>query len=234
MESTQSLLAQIASTRKAAQRNLSEVPLATRAGIEMRKRQAIEELPGLFAKLQKTVVPARLVGLVATGDPEKVGAIAELLVGNGGVVLDAAALYTDLAKKVEPSYNRERRFLQNQFAGIVARAQEIANEVAFDGLTFEFNEDSCPTFEQSVAHIRKIVRGGAGDRLNLAYLARQAATQIVERELAAEKLPALVTRTIPGELPVLRSLFARSVVFEVPADFEVTKDSVLNVLRTAT
>lgn len=233
--STKSLLEQIESAQRAAAVDLNAVPRAVRAGTEMAKNQATQELPRLLGKLQQDTVPRRLIGIVAAGDPLKLTEVALFLEENGGVVLDAGALYGAVADHIETSYNQgERLFRTNQFMGMTLKLEELAAPLGYSGVQCEYSEAHCPTTRDTAAHVRLLVRStGGGDKLQLAFLARAATQAVVDRSLDEGSLPTLIVDAAPEEVSALRSLCARSVEFEFTAEFQVTKESIIEIARSA-
>lgn len=228
-----SLLQQIKETEEHTRIEVSGVPYAMRSGWEMRKNQAIEALPGLMADLRKVTVPQRLVGIIASGDPKVVAEVAEFLASGGGVSVDAAGLYKQIAEKIEPTYSTDRFFRTNQFMGVGIFCQKVSESFGYNGVDLDYLEAFCHTFDDSVAHIRDLIKKSVGDRLLVGYLTAEITKTVAEKSLDAERLPVVVTGSIDSERPGLRSLFARTAEFTFPADFVVTREALLEILKSA-
>lgn len=223
METIRSLLDQIEITKRNANVNLAKVAFAMRAGFSMRKTQAKEELPRLYRRLEANVVPAKLVGLVATGDAGVVEKVAAFVDANGGVVLDASRLYQRIADRIEPSFGPKRHFADNQFMGLKQEAEKISEEVAGPVVAFEFKALYLKTRADTIAHVRRTIRGTMTDTLNVAVLTRSVTDQVVSKNLAdEEKLPVVLVGALPEERPALRAIFSKMIEFDFPADFDVS------------
>lgn len=236
METIRSLLDQIASTKKAAGASLGSVDFRMRQGFAMRKTQAKEELPRLYKRLQDSLVPSKLVCVVATGDTEVGAKVAEFVAANGGIALDAAAMYERIAARIEPSFGPRRHYAENQFMGTKLEAEKISDEVEGPVVQFKFKTAYTKTPAEVVAHVRDLIRGSMADVLNASYLSRAAMDQVVTKDLADEsdRLPVVLTGTLPQERAALRRLFAKSIEFEFPTDFPVAGDKIVAVFKQAT
>jgi hypothetical protein len=139
-----------------------------------------------------------------------------------------------LAKIVEPTYNGERLFMSNQHTGVSLKCEELAKELNLSRINLEFAEAYCNTFEESEAHIRKLVRATCADRLNVALLINQVVERVISAQLDDSKLPVIVLNAKEDEHPALRALFSKSCVHEFAASDEApSRESIVSILKTA-
>lgn len=225
-------IADVVATRAVAATNLEEVPYVVRPGRSIAKLQAQNDLPGLEAELLGRTVPGRLVGVFAVGDPAKIATVAAFLEENGGIILDAGKLYADLAEYVEPSYGEDRVFRTTQYMRLTSAFRQQAAEVGLTKTEMpSYTETTCETQARTAEHGRNLIRAAAGDEVNLAVLKRAVVNAVVDRELAAKRIPVLVLNATAAEQAGLSPLFSKALEFDFQPTFEVDKESVVKIFK---
>jgi hypothetical protein len=235
MREIRDIIKDIRETEKLAVTKLDEVDYKYRGGMGVAIRNACEKLPKLLEEFKNSTIPHRLIAVFATGDETAISKVAEILTSNGGMVLDANAMYKKIADAVEPSYYKGREFGTTQFGRLSDTLREIMAMV-------ELNEMPSPTFSSqlccdtkaTVNHIRKLVRACAQDALSMAYLKKMLSEELISKALEAKVIPILVTDvSSPEEKALINILFSRSTSVEFSKDFQVTKNSVVKLFKSS-
>lgn len=225
------VIAELAQAHQDSVINLEDVPYDVRPGRAMAKQRAEEAAPLLEAELVSKTVPSRLVGVYASGDAAKITEAAAFLVENGGIVVDASKFYNEIAEYIEPSYG-DRVFRTTQYLRLTSALRSAVADIGLDKKTEPvYAETICETQAQTVDHVRNLIRNVSGDEINLALLKKAIIDAVVERELTAKRIPALVLNATTPEQAGLSPLFSKTLEFNFKFDFEVTKDTVIKIFK---
>lgn len=236
MRKVKEVLAELAETTKRAETVLEEVPYKVRAGFAAAVEEAKTRLPALRSELLALTVPSRLAGVFAEGDSEAVVKTATFLRSSaaGGIVLDAEKLYREFVDVIEPSFGSDRIFRVTQYGLLMS---EYSNKVAdlFGPAVGrhrpEYIEETCRGYEETLTHVRRVVRDGVGDELNLRALQVAVLDEVLAGDMDARRIPVLVLGATDDEKPGLAQLFTKSTTHQFEAGFEPTKDSVLSIFK---
>ncbi len=232
MSKIETIVADYESVLALSRKNVEDVPFNVRAGWGGRIQDAQQALPGLRAELLKSTIPDRLVGVFASGDAAKVALAVTCISENGGIVLDAGKLYTDLALDLELSYGQDREFRTSQFGLLMQEYATLARHYGYDTASaLTFRGKVCSTVQASAAHIRTLVRGAIKDELNIQALKDVVLDTVVKHNLVGAQVPVLVVNAPAEEQAVLASFFCRSSTYEFDATFEVTQPALLKVFK---
>jgi hypothetical protein len=230
----EALLARYKAAKTAANVNIEEVPVKVRPGHLVAKRTAEDELPGLFTAVKAAVIPSRLAGVFASGDPVAVEAMADLLRKNGDVVLDAGAFYNDLGAFAEAAMgnSRSREFNTVCFSRMMSSIRDSAQSfgIRLDGNP-EYEEAICRDTAAVVAHVRQLVRGKYDDVFAVTTLSNAIVDAVVNGNLTDKRIPVLVLNASEEEQPAISQLFSRARAHEFEPGFEATPESVANIFR---
>lgn len=211
--------------------NLEDVPRQVRPSRSMSKQRAQEAIPGLVAEVVTATVPARLVGVFASGDADAVAAASAFLQENGGIVLDAAKLYRGITEYIEPSYG-DRVFRTTQYVRLTSALREVGDTLGLKLQAMpDYVEKICPTAADTEAHSRNLIRAALGDEVNLQSLRRAIVDAVVERDITSKRVPVLVLNADEGERAGLSPLFSKVGEYVFEPGFVAEKDAVISIFK---
>jgi len=224
----------IVELRKIINKEMESVPYGLRPSVSIAKAQAASQLDGLIEDVKSKTIPFSLVGLIATGDEQSIDSVAKFLTDNGGIVIDVAALYKQIASLVEPSYSIERIFCTTQYHLLVQGITVVATDLGYLEIEApKFQEILCKTPTDTLNHIRNTLRDcGAGDQANKDLLTKQIIDAIIAGKIVSKQIPVLVMGVSSvEERAALSSLFGRITEFEFPPDFTPDVKNVTALFR---
>ena len=217
-------------------REIESIPMGHRGGWACALVQANERLPILTKEIQNMVVPWRLVALFAFGDSKAISRTSEFLKQNEGVVVDASSLYTKIAERIEPSFDRHRWWGTVQYD---IMCQELFKKASQLGYLFvdkapAISEGACNTFEEVVDKVRQDIRNsGLGDPVMRQILTEEIVAQVIERGIEADQIPVIVTGVgSTAEKAALSTLFGVTFQRNFSSNFKVNKNNVLSLFNT--
>jgi hypothetical protein len=228
------IVKQIESCNQTLELEIESIPWGHRPSVHIAKRKAEEKLVELKRDLKDVVIPGSLISVFATGDDQAVAATAELLLANGGVVLNGGKMYNDIVGTIEPSYGAERMFCTTQYGLLVKAISEMAQEFEYEEISPPpFREKMCKTRQDTFNHVVSILREcNVGPQLNKDFLTRQTLNDIIKGRIDSKLIPVLVVEPVTGlEGSLLHSLFSKSIDFEFPVGFEPTAKKVTAIFK---
>jgi len=214
---------------------VEDVNVKYRAGHGIRVRQAQDELPDLHTALSEVTIPSRLVGVFAEGDAAAI-AMASTVVKDGGVVVDAAALWRAVAAPVEASMGPQRQWSPVQWRLMMQGVAEEARKQGFTDMAPLPLENEVAT--DSEADIAAYVAGLVAASPDIADLqlrtVRSAILEaVIDGDLTAPAVPVLVVGATPSETASLRRLFARATIHSFPPGADVFRAALVEILKAA-
>lgn len=227
------LVEDIAAAKAAATEDLSGWDHRTAAGAHLRKSMAQDELRTLTSAY-RTAIQNFFVRVFVSGP--RAEAFAASAAKEGAIVVDGNDLYKLLAKGVFESQDpADRKFGPFQFQRLVMEMSYYGaaqNYRSFMSPNLETNDldTQTPTFDDLVAKVRRAVRGPNKDELNRLHLEKQIVTQALDRGVASNVIPVIITGLTAEETQEMYlSLFGGTPAFDVVAD-EQTADA--DLLKT--
>jgi hypothetical protein len=235
MREIKEIIKEIRETEKIATTKLDEIDYRSRGGMGVAIRNACEHLPKLLEELKNTTIPHRLVAVFAKGDETVISKVSEFLLANGGLVMDANAMYRQVTDQVEPSYGPNRVFGTTQFHLLYDSLREIMGTVEQNELPApKFIDSICPNTRATINHVRRLVRAACQDNLSIAYLTKMLSNEIIKKALEAKQIPILVVDvSSPEEKVLINTLFAKATTYDFSKDFQVNKNSVIKLFKSS-
>lgn len=233
MKNLEKLNTELAEVEKTAQINPEELPPQTRGAWTTAIVEAKAKADGLRREY-RTMLLRNAVAIFVNGDKAKLVEFAKLADEEGAIVVDASALYTRLAKDVEPTVGDQRSWGIHQTHKLHLALQEVMHELGLTSMPMPSRGEMplVPTFDDTVAHIRTIVRGATGDDLNNLYI--QAV--VVRRALAIRYIgvmaPVLIVGALDDEQAALAKSFGKGEMkVVVVATDEINEDYMSKVIK---
>jgi predicted nucleic acid-binding protein len=233
MRTLKELNKELAEVEKTAAMNIEEIPASVRGGWTTSIEKAKTDLKALRAAYKKVLL-SNGVAIFLTGDSAKVTELAKLADEEGGIVVDANALYERLAKEVEQTISDQRSWGIHQVHKFHLALQEVMHEVGLSELPMP-SRDTMPlvkTFQDVVDHIRSVLRAAVGDQLNAIYIEAQAAKRAFEIRYIGVMTPVLIAGAKDGEFHQLSKSFGKgTATVNVLASDEVNKEFLGKALK---
>ncbi len=215
---------------------IEDVQVKFRAGHEIRRRQAQEDLVALHSALLEATVPSRLVAIFATG-PDAVVAAAGEVVKEGGIVLKADAIWRRIAAEVEPSFGPQRQWGSAQWHLMMQATAEIARELGYEAMTSlpMENEVVVDTAADVADYARTLVSASPDiSDFQIRYCRAEILGRVVTDDLGAATVPVVVIAAAPEEVTSLRRLFGRAILHVFSPDDVPDRESMAEIFRAAT
>lgn len=202
---------------EAATADLEGADPRTRPGREMAKREAKERLEGVRRTFQ-AALKRGLAAIFVDGEPDVVAEFTRLAQEEGPVVAAAAdALYRTIAEDVEAGMRSDRVFEPTQFARLQRQVGLVANDLDIGALpSLRFMDGAVLwTFEDVVAHARRLVRAAMGDQLNEQFLLKSVTGSALGIDYLQSVVPVVVTGATAEEREGLAAFFNQRTVHVV-------------------
>lgn len=228
----ETLLQQVHFFQQTANQDLTNADFRTRPGREAAKRDAEEALAGVLAEYEHELHRS-LAGLFVTGPTEAVNEFSRIAAEEGpAAVVDVSAMYVQIASRVEAVMRGDRIFEPSQFATMLLAMTEFANSLDLRMVpTPNYSGDvRLATFEDVVAHVRKVIRDKLGDSLNEVSLLRQATEQAISLGFAKDTFPVVLKNATPEEAEGMAGFFGGKTV-NVTVDEAVTTETVFDAFK---
>ncbi len=209
---------------------LIDVDWRVRAGHESAKLKAQRELPSLINRIKSATIPSRLVGVFGEfGNDEVLKNVTEMLVDNGGIVVDVNELFVKMAQRLEPSLGASRSFEPNQQAGLQAFVNKMTENLGIEKIRLNYAQGKVPTFDDLANHCRNILNNSNGWQLLPEYVSDQIVQKVTLGLLDQEKIPVLVINAPVDELGV-GHLFTRVTAHNFGSDL-ISSTELLTVFQ---
>ncbi len=230
--------AALRAAERVAGQSMDNVRLAVRAAVEVQVATAQREAGELRGRLTQQLSPQLLVGVFATpeSDDRAVAAAAAFLQTNGGVTLDAAELWAELAAAVDPVVTAERWLGVSAYSRLNLEVQELAGALGYTAPlpSLEYREAQVASLADLQVEIRQRVTQAYPD-LHRRRLLKRAVDQVVAMESCPPgKVPVLVVGAAAEERANLAGLFARGADATLPPEFEADAKSVPELFKKRT
>jgi hypothetical protein len=227
------IIKEIKETEKTAIIRLDEVPYKNRGGMGIAIRTACERLPVLLDELAKAVIPSRLTAVYATGDEAIVTKVADFMRKNGGIVLDGNELYRNICKDIEPTYDNMHTFSTTQHGIMLNGIREIARSLDYAELPAPtYKETICKTPQDTINHVRSLIRGSMGDTLSKKYLVKSLTDLVLKTATDVPRIPILVVDVpTPEEKANLSTLFTTNTDYKFSPDFIITSKTLSKIFK---
>jgi len=234
MSTLEKLFEDYEATAKTAAINIEEMPAATRGGWGSRVREAQDHLKEVRAEYKKTLLK-NAVAIFLEGDAAKIEAAVALARDNGGVVIDANALYERLAKPAEATLSEARQWGVAATHRLHLGIQEVMYETGLNEVTMPASElPYVATYQDVVAHVKHLIRNAVGDQLNRFYVEESLARAAIEIRYTGVTVPVLVVNAEPSEQATIAASFLKgNTSMKIEATDEVDKDFLSKLLREA-
>jgi hypothetical protein len=233
MKTLEKLSAELDETEKDAAIIVDELPPNVRGGWATKVTEAKEALPRLKAQYRATLL-RNAVAIFVNGDKAKVAAFAKLADEEGGIVVDASDLYTRLAKEVELTLGDQRSWGIHQVHKFHLALQEVMHDLGLNQLPMPSRGEMplVPTFDDTVAHIRHVLRDAVGDELNSLYIEEATAKRARAIRYIGVMAPVLIVGAQPDEQNVLAKSFSKGrAKVVVKAEDEINKEYLTETLK---
>jgi hypothetical protein len=226
------IIEELNEVKKGATQNLDDFPYAVRQSRAIMKEQYKTRLAEVQKEFESTILPHRLVGLFVDGVAEDVKRLSDFIKNKGGIVIDANILYNKLADEIEPSYYVHRTFDTTQYGLMVSKLGDIGTDLGYSVMQHPvYKEATCPTREDTVQHVKMLIRNAIGDDINLYFVKREILETVQREKLRAEQLVVLVYGANPQEKQKISYYFNRFVQFNIPENYQPTNKEVSAVLK---
>lgn len=234
MTTLEKLSEEYESVAKTAAMNLDDVPAATRGGWSTRVREAQDRLKDLRVEYRNALLKNG-VAIFLEGDAAKVGEFVQLVVdGNEGLVVDANTLYDRLAREVEVSLSDQRNWGVTQTYRLHQALQAVMFELGLSEMPMPSRDSMpiVPTYADTVAHVKSIVKGAVDNQLNRLYIINEALNAAIKIRYIGVMAPVLITNATAEEARELSQEFGKgTATVKVTAEDEVNKDFLSKTFR---
>lgn len=207
-------LKQYIETQEVAEKDLNGIPSATRPGWEGTKREAQQNLPGLFSKLERELEnETTVIGLA--GDVQSVKDFTDIADQRPDtIVVNRDALYATIAERVEPLLGGSKQFGPSQFNFMVKIFRGVVADL---GLTLRTSPQFKDVVVANDAHeltgiIRQSIEDSIGDALVVKFLRNEITKRAVEKKVSGEKVFVVV---VDGDPQTMGALGSKSIALKV-------------------
>jgi hypothetical protein len=230
LEKLDEKMAQLSTT---ANMKLEDIPSNVQGAWASAIRSAADELKEVRAKY-RSVLLRNAVAILVNGDEAKVGEFVALAKDEGGIVVDATALYARLAKSIEPSLSEQRTWGVQQTHMLHKLLQEVMTELNLTELPMPARslDTVVPTYQDVVNHCRKLIVDGVGNVLNALYLEEEVARRAFEIRYNGVMAPVLLVNAQADEASALAKSFGKGETAVLIANSdEINKDYLAKTLK---
>lgn len=228
----ETLLTQVNFFRATANQDLEYSDPRTRPAKEAAKRDAEEVLGGILAEYEHELRKG-LAAVFVNGPADAVDEFAAIAAEEGpAAVVDVSAIYVQMATDVEASMRCDRMFEPSQFSAMLRSMTKITDSLDLRMVpTPNYTGDvMLATFDEVVAHVRKLVRDKMGDSLNELALVRQVTGQALKMNYSRQVLPVVLKNATPEEIRDMNPLF-RGRTVSVAASGSNAKEGVFDAFN---
>lgn len=228
------LLEEIDRTTSTATIKLDEINPRARPGMEVAVREAKDHLEELKTKYGQ-LVQERALGIFVLGNAEGVFQFASIAEYEGDTItLESDSLYRELARSIEQAMGDTRVFGPDAMSHLVTNLRTMAFEMGIVTLPVpKFEEAHCSSFNDTIAHVKKLVRLAMGDDLNSIYLKKVLVEKALKIRYTGSVVPVVVISDSESEIAGLSPMFQKGTTVVNVADGDnVTKEYVLKVFSS--
>jgi hypothetical protein len=233
MSTLEKLDAEMASLKEKAEKKVEELPASVQGAWSTAVREAKDKLKAVRAQY-RSVLMRNAVAILLSGDQAKVAEFAALANEEGAIVVDATALYSRLAKGIEPTLSDQRTWGIHQSHMLHKLLQEVMTELDLTELPMPARAQDIivPTFNDVVAVVRKVIMEGVGGELNALYLESEVAKRAFEIRYIGVTAPVLLVNADANEATALAKSFGKGETsVTVNSDDEINKDYLSKVVK---
>lgn len=232
----ESMLEEIDSTAKTANRDLSGHDPRTVTGMISRQRQAKDELKQLISGYN-TLIRNSFVNVFVTGSRARDFAAAAD--EDGVIVVSGRQMYEEFANAVEPSMDpKTRQFTSTQVILLMQVMQRWMETNAIGSLAqprLSANEMDVAAkgFDDVVDRVRLAIESGNGTAMLGRDLEIRITKKALEKKAAAMIVPVIITGLTGSEIADFKTtLFSGRPSLEVEADEDSTDEQLIDVINT--
>jgi hypothetical protein len=207
-----------------------DVPMANRAGFQMRKNEAIEKMPKLRTSYSEALNKVSF-GLALVGS--EVDKFVELAVQEAEVVVvDGEALYSRLADPIWAGIGNSKNFGVDQYSATIHVLRDIGAELGLVSFpTPKWIESvSVHNKEELVKHLRSMIESSLGTEFVGMYVKKQICEAALTSYTDGKVVPILVKTAGVSVASLMSKLFMDNRWMTVQAT-NVTKESVLQTFE---
>lgn len=233
MTTLEKLDAKMADISTTANKKLEEIPASVQGAWSTAITNAKAELKATRAEYRQVLLH-NAVAILVGGDSAKVTEFVTLAKDEGGIVVDAAALYERLAQGVEPTLGDRRMWGIHQSHMLHKTLQEVMTELNLTELPMPARTPDVvvESHQDLVAHIRKLIVDGVGNELNALYVEEETAKRAFEIRYIGSTAPVLIVNAEAGEATALAKSFGKGEAsVTVNSDDEINKDFLVKTLK---
>ena len=217
--------------KETAERNLYEIPSATRAGWACRQQQAKDQLGPAMNALEDMLFPSYVQGLIL-GGPEVSGRRLDPKDVEPFLVVDAD-VYAPIARHQERTMGfNNPTFGVNQHINTGYALEKLAEE---EGVAWKnypgFREARGETPEQIEGIVRGLARQTVGDQIVTKRIKRETVRLLMAMAKPPARVQVVVRGIAPEEQPAVVAIFSKSAV-HFPSSKAITKDDITKAFNS--
>lgn len=216
-----------------ANKKLDEIPASVQGAWSSAIRSAKDELQGVRAEYRQVLL-SNAVAILVGGDSAKVTEFVALAKEEGGIVVDATALYERLAEGIEQTLSDQRQWGIHQSHMLHKLLQEVMTELNLTELPMPARTPDVvvPTLQDVVDHVRHLIVDGVGNELNALYLEEETAKRAFEIRYIGSTAPVILVNAQANEAAALAKSFGKGEAsVTINSDDEINKDYLAKTLK---
>lgn len=233
----ENILTEYKRAEEVSKRNLDTVSPSTRPAHEAAVRKAKSELPQLRVEYL-TAISKSAYGFFVDGDQAKVDKFVEIARENGAFLVDADAIFRELAKRVQPSLGGRKEFSVTQVSLLDYALRELVEATGYEGKLNRISISEVRVTsneEQLVKYIRELVARTNGSTPSAVYAQSEIVRQAFEAGFTKRNLVVVVKNATQLDRAALHGLFTKTTRVDVDSVAEVderfAKDSIMGLLK---
>jgi hypothetical protein len=233
MTSLEKLDTKMAALGEIANKKLEEMPASVQGSWGAAIRNAKDELKAVQSEYRGTLL-RNAVAILVNGDKVKAAQFVALAKEEGGIVVDANALYERLAGPIEQTFSDIRTWGIHQSHMLHKLLQEVMADLSLNELPMPARSQDTvlPTHGDVVEHVRKLIVEGVGNELNALYIEQEAARQAFAIRYTGVTAPILLVNASAEEASALAKGFGKGeLAVTINSDDEINKEYLAKTLR---
>lgn len=214
------LVGQIQEGRELLAQQEGDIPVRSRQGWAIQRRQISDAAPGLTSAVTNIVVPKKVVALfLKADDPAVLAAAAAIVTENDGVVFDAAKTWADVAEAVTPGMGPSRTWSVNSHHLAVSVIANAARDLDVESMDRPgFVEVADTSYDGILAAARQIADASDLRDLVVRRFKTEITEAVVSRTLVTKSVPVLIINASPEEMVGLAACASKSATKTLTAE----------------